>query len=177
MNNGHILALVILLALSPIAMAQSAIDDSGQLEINGQVYTLPLTIHGHKVPIPVPTPTSTSTPTPSPSSTPTPTPSPCSLGLTSPQTGATLSGTTPVTVNEANCGGNFNQLQVSNPGCQSNYNFTGTTYNWDSRQLKDGNYTMTVQAYDSQYKTPQGNAPLIGVTISNSTATPAAPTK
>lgn len=119
------------------------------------------------------------TPTPSGAATPTPTPAAggCTVTITSPVNGATVSGVVPVTVVESGCNVN-NRLGISGAGGSNHFDFpNNAAIKWDTTGATqgtwvNGTYTIDVSAWDGPFNGELADSAPISVTVANGVATP-----
>lgn len=109
-----------------------------------------------------------SVPTATPQPTPAPDPSGCSVAIASPTSGASLSGTATVSLTESCAVAVFNRLYVGN----STFQFTGTTFAFDTTTQPDGPTGLALIAWDSTGTIREATSAPVSVTIANGTTSP-----
>lgn len=88
------------------------------------------------------------------SPTPTPTPGGCSVDISSPTKGATVTGIVTVKLDETNCSNSpYSRIFVQGPGWGQTYDFIGTTFNWDSSVAPKEKMQISAYTYSDAKRT------------------------
>ena len=91
----------------------------------------------------------------------------CTVNISRPGGNTTLSGTVAVQLQETNCGGNFNRLEIRSPSFARHYDFIGTSYSLNTQLLPNDFLQLHVTVWSAGYRGQVGSSPNIFVTVSN----------